>query len=162
MGKGENAANQHFHQFPPCFLFIPERISVKFIWSSTNAFNLDQSKLLSFRKELKNCEVCLTLFENKSMGESNTVVRNLHVQQYCSNPLKYAVVYGNKRLTLSNMTNFRLFQIQSLCRRQLQTWWKFQKVLQKFRKHCGKRRNCSYEQFLLFPQCFQKTSTANL
>ena len=30
------------------------------------------------------------------------------------------------------------------------------------RKHCGKRRNCSlraiarYEQFLLFPQCFQK------
>ena len=21
-------------------------------------------------------------------------------------------------------------------------------------KHCGKRRNCSYEQFLLFPQCF--------
>ena len=24
------------------------------------------------------------------------------------------------------------------------------------RKYCGKRRNCSYEQFLLFPQCFQK------
>ena len=29
------------------------------------------------------------------------------------------------------------------------------------RKHCGKRRNCSYEQFLLFPQCFQKTCTAD-
>ena len=24
------------------------------------------------------------------------------------------------------------------------------------RKHCGKKRNCSCEQFLLFPQCFQK------
>ena len=24
------------------------------------------------------------------------------------------------------------------------------------RKHCGKRRNCSLRQFLLFPQCFQK------
>ena len=23
-----------------------------------------------------------------------------------------------------------------------------------FRKHCGKRRNCLYMQFLLFPQCF--------
>ena len=42
------------------------------------------------------------------------------------------------------------------------------------RKHCGKRRNCSlwenivgkgeiarYEQFLLFPQCFQKLSVAS-
>ena len=26
------------------------------------------------------------------------------------------------------------------------------------RKHCGKRRNCLYKQFLLFPQCFQKAS----
>ena len=31
------------------------------------------------------------------------------------------------------------------------------KVIQTGRKHCGKRRNCSLkEQFLLFPQCFQK------
>ena len=31
------------------------------------------------------------------------------------------------------------------------------------RKHCGKRGNCSmqYEQFLLFPECFQKTCTAD-
>ena len=39
------------------------------------------------------------------------------------------------------------------------------KVFQKGRKHCGKRRNCSeiayYEQFLLFPQCLQKTCTAD-
>ena len=25
-------------------------------------------------------------------------------------------------------------------------------------KHCGKRRNCLYKQFLLFPQCFQRVS----
>ena len=30
------------------------------------------------------------------------------------------------------------------------------------RKHCGKRRNCSYEQFLLFPQRFQKSSKQGL
>ena len=31
-------------------------------------------------------------------------------------------------------------------------------ALQDFWKHCGKRRNCLYKQFLLFPQCFQKAS----
>ena len=27
VGKGENAGNQHFHLFPPCFLTIPKHIS---------------------------------------------------------------------------------------------------------------------------------------
>ena len=31
----------------------------------------------------------------------------------------------------------------------------------KGRKHCGKRRNCCDKQFLLFPQCFQKTCTVD-
>ena len=31
-------------------------------------------------------------------------------------------------------------------------------VFDKSRKHCGKRRNCLYKQFLLFLQCFQKAS----
>ena len=38
---------------------------------------------------------------------------------------------------------------------------KMAEVLQMGRKHCGKRRNAHYEQFLLFPQCFQKTCTAD-
>ena len=33
--------------------------------------------------------------------------------------------------------NFRLFQTQRLCRRQFQIWWKWRKVIQKVRKHCG-------------------------
>ena len=45
-GKGENAGNQHFLLFPQCFLFIPERISV--------TFNLKQSQILLFGKELNN------------------------------------------------------------------------------------------------------------
>ena len=46
-------------------------------------------------------------------------------------------------LTLSQTTNFRLSKTERACRRQFQIWWKWQKLLQKVRKHCGKRRNCS-------------------
>ena len=61
------------------------------------------------------------------------------------------------------MTNFRPFEIERACKQQFlvrQKWWK---VLQKGRKHCGKRGKgeiARYEQFLLFLQCFQKTCTA--
>ena len=54
------------------------------------------------------------------------------------------------------MTNFRLFQTERVCRRQFQIRRKWQEVIQTGRKHCGKRRNIRYEQFLLFQQCFQK------
>ena len=47
-------------------------------------------------------------------------------------------------LTLSQTTNFRLFQTEGVCRRQFQTWWKGQKVLRTSRKHCGKMSNFSF------------------
>ena len=31
-------------------------------------------------------------------------------------------------------------------------------VFDRAEKHCGKRRNCLYKQFLIFQQCFQKAS----
>ena len=49
--KGENAGNQHFLLFPQCFLPFPKQISifsVIFILSTANAFNCDQSIILSF------------------------------------------------------------------------------------------------------------------
>ena len=64
-------------------------------------------------------------------------------------------------LTLSQMTNFGLFQAEWVCRRQFQIVWKWKKVLRKGRKHWGKGEIARYEQFLLFPQCFQKTCTAD-
>ena len=54
VGKGENAGNQHFLLFPQCLY----PFKTKFIFSaelsllSANAFNLDQSKKLSFGEEL--------------------------------------------------------------------------------------------------------------
>ena len=58
VGKRENSGNQHFLLFPQCFLSIPIRISVfklQLFLSSAKAYNLDQSKRLSFGKEFKPC-----------------------------------------------------------------------------------------------------------
>ena len=54
MGKGENAGNQHFLLFP-LFSILPKpnlNFSVTAILSSVSDFNLDQSKILSFGKDL--------------------------------------------------------------------------------------------------------------
>ena len=59
-------------------------------------------------------------------------------------------------LTLSETTDFRLFQIQGVCSWQFQIWWKWQKVLQKGRKHSGKRRNYSLRAISPFPMVFSK------
>ena len=64
--------------------------------------------------------------------------------------------YYKMTLTLFQMTNFRLFQTERVCRGQCQIWWKWQKVLQKGRKHCGKWRNCSSQAISPFPIVFSK------
>ena len=53
-------------------------------------------------------------------------------------------------LTHYQMTNFRLFQTERVCRRQFQ----WQKVIQTGREHCGKRRNCSLQAISPFPTVF--------
>ena len=65
-------------------------------------------------------------------------------------------------LTLSQMTNFRLFQAETVCRRQFLIQQKWKKVPQMDRKHWEKGEIARYEQFLLFPQSFQKTSIADM
>ena len=55
VGKGENAGNQHFLLFPQCFQPFQTQISIfqpLFFCPSANAFNLNQSKNMSFGKEL--------------------------------------------------------------------------------------------------------------
>ena len=61
-----------------------------------------------------------------------------------------------KGLTLSQTTNFSLFQIKRVCRRQFWIWWKWQKVIQMVRKHWGKRRNCSLRAISPFSTVFSK------
>ena len=61
-----------------------------------------------------------------------------------------------KRLILSQRTNFRLFQTDSVCRQQFWIWRKWQKVLKMDWKHCGKRRNCSLWAISPFPTGFSE------
>ena len=54
------------------------------------------------------------------------------------------------------MTNFNLFQTERVCRWQFQIWWKWQKVLQMGREHCGKKRPCSLRAISPFLTVFSK------
>ena len=64
------------------------------------------------------------------------------------------------RLTPSKTTNFRLLKIQKVCKfandnfRFDENGEKFSKMIE---RTVGKGEIARYEQFLLFPQCFQKT-----
>ena len=55
VGKGENAGIQHFLLFPQCFRPFPKHISTfqsHLFFLSANAFNLGQTRIFSFSKEL--------------------------------------------------------------------------------------------------------------
>ena len=59
-------------------------------------------------------------------------------------------------VTLSQTTNFRLFQTERVWIQQFQILWKWQKILKMDRKHCGKRRNCLLRTISSFPAVFPK------
>ena len=67
-----------------------------------------------------------------------------------------------KELTTCQKANFKLFQTQSFADNNFE----FDENSRKFSKWVentvGKVEITGYEQFLLFPQCFQKISTADM
>ena len=65
--------------------------------------------------------------------------------------------------TLPKGQNFRLVQIDSICRQKkinLTLILKF--ILRRVENIVGKGENAGYQHFLLFPQCFQKLSLSGL
>ena len=64
-------------------------------------------------------------------------------------------------LTLSQTTNFRLLQTERVCRRQFQFDENGRKLFKQVENTVGKGEITHNEQFLLYPQCFQKTCTAD-
>ena len=59
-------------------------------------------------------------------------------------------------LTHYQTTNFRLFRIERLCRRNFKFDENSRKLFKPVENNVGKGEIARYEQFLLFPQCFQK------
>ena len=51
-----------------------------------------------------------------------------------------------------------LSKLKNICRRQNECECKLEVCFGKSRKHCEKRRDDDYQNFLLFPLCFQKLS----
>ena len=80
---------------------------------------------------------CSFLLETSNFSFSHSVCK-----RFVSQGSQKVSLCGNG-LTHYQMTNFRLFQTERVCRRQFQIGQKWQQVIQTGRKHCGKRRNCS-------------------
>ena len=60
-------------------------------------------------------------------------------------------------LTLSQMTDFGLFQTEKVCRQQFLVFDENgRKFSRSAEKHCGKRRNCSYKAISPFSTVFLK------
>ena len=72
--------------------------------------------------------------------------------------------FTSDKLTLSELTNFRLFQmtISNLVRNGKKfTKWIENTVGKMDKKLCGKGEIARYQQFLLFPLCFPMTCNAD-
>ena len=59
-------------------------------------------------------------------------------------------------LTLSQTTNFRLFQTERVCRQQIKFHENGRKSFIWVKKHCGQRRNCSFRAISPFRTVFSK------
>ena len=112
------------------------------------------------RNKVLFCSVPIQIRMQVPHVQSNSGVSPVLIRVLC-------LTKAAKGLFLSQTTNFRLFQTERVCRWQFHIRWKCKDVVQIGRKHCWKKRNCSlraisrYEQFLLFPHCFQKACTAD-
>ena len=136
---------KHFLLFPKCFQ-KPSSSKVGFVWYRVYWF-LAWEKTESW-----------TLSAFVDCQPLSSVLKKCLKMEYLNLGL-----YHKTFLTLSQTTNFRLFQIERICRRQFQMRWKWQHVLQTRRKHCGEKGEIArHKQFLLFQQCFQKPCNADI
>ena len=64
-------------------------------------------------------------------------------------------------LTVFQTTNFRLFKPKEFANDNFKFVKNGRRLFKRVENTVGKGENACYEQFLLFPQCFQKTYTAD-
>ena len=81
-------------------------------------------------------------------------LQNILSEPVAVSPLHHALTY-------LQTINFRLFQTESIRRRQFQICLKYLKVLIRIENAVGKGESARYEQFLLFPKRFQKAYNAD-
>ena len=74
---------------------------------------------------------------------------------------KFTFFPWSKELTLYQTTNFRLFKLKDFADDNFIYYENGRKFFKRIDNTVGKGEIAHYEQFLLFPQCFQKTCTAD-
>ena len=100
------------------------------------------------------------MFDLKPLGRQIT-----KTEYFCivNRPIpKFSVCFPVENLlTLSQTANLRLSQTERVCRQQFRIDENGRKFPKKVQNIVDKREIARDEQFLLFPQCFQKTCTAD-
>ena len=108
VGKEENAGNQHFLLFPQFFLSLSKAkifTIVNFILLSGNAFNLDQSRILSFGKEFN---PLLPEYDLDKFAFSANILSPIDSAFFCClviNLSKIVTHFGKKRRHSLNIFN---------------------------------------------------------
>ena len=145
VGKEESARNEQFLLFPPCFqkACFPGASKSVIVWEWVNL--LPHNAAFWHTKEI---------WLWKTLWEKEKLLATINFS--FSHNVFYPIWHLFFILTHYQMTNFRFFRTERLCRRQFQIWQKWQKVIQAGRKHCGKRRNCSLRAISPFPTVFSK------
>ena len=70
-------------------------------------------------------------------------------------------MFSKTSITLSQTTNFQLIQAERVADNSFKFDENGRKLFKRVENSVGKGEIACYEQFLLFPQCFQKTCIAD-
>ena len=89
------------------------------------------------------------------------VAFNLWVRNLTAEPLDVTALARRRPLSLSQTTNFRLSKTERAADDNAKVDENGEKFSKRVENTEGKREIARYEQFLLFPQCFQKTYNAD-
>ena len=150
-GKRSKCYSSAFSTFPTMFskASFPGVLKQVIIWGRvyTNQLELQQKSYL-----FDSCNCHHKNQWNNTCGWANRGVYNQLKYEIKNFHVIWAHLYH--LLTLSQTTNFRSIQTESVCKWQFHIWWKWQKVLQTQRKHHGKRRNFSLWAISPFPTVF--------
>ena len=133
--KGEIACKKQFLFFSQCFL--PYMLLICH-------FKCTSKCRLQFLSIWTSLEEIAGVISSFSHNVFNSCLSLMHKNEYL----------WNKGLTHYQTTNFRFFQTERVCRRQFDE--NGSKLSKRVENIVGKGEIARYEQFLLFPLCFQK------
>ena len=153
-----NTTNQP-HCFAICFSFRRSCMCSRFSYFLT----LIQNEVMVICNWLKSMHMFIQ--QAPAAILACTFMKTLFTGTANANRSLMALVYTNENnlyQPFSQTTNVRFFQTERVFRRQFQLRWNWQKSLQTGRKHCRKRRNCSFRAISPFPTVFSNLKDLRL